>query len=62
MKGVKGSIGRIGTPIDEREYIYFQTRGLELYIEKKIIDELPEGDRNIKVLMGDYGCRLIYLE
>ena len=59
-RGVKGPIGRIGTPINNREYLYFRTLEIELYIEKALIDDLPNQDFNVKVLMGDYGCRLIH--
>ena len=58
-RGIKGPIGRIGKPINNREYAFFQTNGISLYIEKKLIDELPENSGRIKVLMGDYGVRWI---
>ncbi|MFC1811408.1 hypothetical protein ACFL03_01825 [Thermodesulfobacteriota bacterium] len=32
---------------------------IELYIEKGLIDDLPNQDFKVKVLMGDYGCRFI---
>ncbi len=32
---------------------------IELYIEKALIDDLPNQDFKVKVLMGDYGCRFI---
>jgi hypothetical protein len=31
-------------------------KGVELHIEKKLIDELPEIGGRINVYMGDYGC------
>ena len=58
-RSIKGPIGRIGKPINNREYAFFQTDGITLYIEKKLIDELPENKGKIKVLMGDYGVRWI---
>ena len=58
-RGVKGPIGRIGTPINSREYVYFKAMEIELYIEKVLIDDLPNQDFKVKVLMGDYGCRFI---
>ena len=58
-RGVKGPIGRIGTPINRREYVRFKVLDIELYIEKSLIDDLPNQDYKVKVLMGDYGCRWI---
>jgi hypothetical protein len=31
-------------------------RGVELYIEKALVEELPEAGGRINVYMGDYGC------
>ena len=55
MKGVDGPIGRIGKPINNRKYLYFQTQVIGLYIEKSLLDKLPKKGGQIKVLMGDYG-------
>jgi hypothetical protein len=35
---------------------------VELFIEKRLIDELPESGGLINVLMGDYGCWTISFE
>ena len=59
-RGIKGPIGRIGKPINNREYVFFETNGIELYIEKELVDKASENDGRIKVLMGDYGIRSIY--
>jgi hypothetical protein len=53
---VTGPIGRIGRPIDNREYIPVSGNGVELHIEKALVDELPETGGRIGVYMGDYGC------
>jgi len=53
---VNGPIGRIGKPIDKREYLPLKGNGVELYIEKALIDELPDTGGRISVYMGDYGC------
>jgi hypothetical protein len=33
-----------------------RTKGIELHIEKALVDELPAGGGRIHVYMGDYGC------
>jgi hypothetical protein len=53
---VKGPIGRIGGPIDNREYVPVSGKGVDLHIEKALVDELPEGGGRIRIYMGDYGC------
>jgi hypothetical protein len=53
---VEGLIGRIGRPIDDREYASITVKNIHLYIEKKLLNELPEGGGRLPVYMGDYGC------
>jgi len=50
----------IGKPINNREYVFFEANGIELYIEKELVDKVFENDGRINVLMGDYGIRSIY--
>ena len=57
---MKGPIGRIGKPVNNRKYVFFEANGIELYIEKELVDKVSENDWRIKVLMGDYGIRSIY--
>lgn len=59
-RGIKGPIGRIGRPVNNREYVFLEANGIELYIEKELIDKRSENDGRINVLMGDYGVRSIY--
>ena len=54
-KGVKGPIGRIGKPINNRQYYRFDVKGIVLFIENKLIEVLPPTGGMINVLMGDYG-------
>ena len=60
-RGIKGPIGRIGKPINNREYVSFKTNGVELYIEKVLVDKASDNDGRINVLMGDYGARSIQI-
>lgn len=60
-RGIKGPIGRIGKPINNRQYVFFEANGIELYIEKGLVDKASENDEQINVLMGDYGIRSIYI-
>ena len=60
-RGVRGPIGRIGKPINNLQYVFFETNGIELYIEKELVDKASENDERINVLMGDYGIRSIYI-
>jgi hypothetical protein len=53
---VEGPIGRIGKPIDNREYESVIEKNTRLYIEKKLLEDLPEGGGRLPVYMGDYGC------
>ena len=59
-RSIKGPIGRIGKPINNREYVFFKANGIELYIEKLLVDKVSENYGRINVLMGDYGARSIY--
>jgi hypothetical protein len=59
---VKGPIGRIGKPIDDKEYLYFEVNTVGLYLEKNLLEELPEKRGRIKFLMGDYGTWSIQLK
>ena len=59
-RGIKGPIGRIGKPVNKREYVFFEANSIELYIEKELVDNVSENDGQIRVLMGDYGVRSIY--
>jgi hypothetical protein len=36
--------------------------GVELNIEKALVDELPDSGGRIRVYMGDYGCWTIGVE
>lgn len=47
---------RIGKPIDSRECLLLRGNGVELFIEKALIDKLPDTGSLISVYMGDYGC------
>ena len=40
---------------------FFEAMGIELYIEKELVDKVSENDGRINVLMGDYGVRSIYI-
>jgi len=60
-RGIKGPIGRVGAPVTNREYVFFEAMGIELYIEKELVDKVSENDGRINVLMGDYGVRSIYI-
>ena len=42
--------------MDKREYLSLRGNGVELYIEKALVNELPEDGGRINVYMGDYGC------
>jgi hypothetical protein len=46
----------MGKPIDNREYLPLRGSGVELCIEKALVDELPDIGGRINVYMGDYGC------
>jgi hypothetical protein len=59
-RAIKGPIGRIGKPVNNREYVFFEANGIELYIEKELVEKVFENDGRINVLMGDYGIRSIY--
>lgn len=37
----------------------FESKGVELYLAKKLVDGLPPPGGPIKILMGDYGTRTI---
>ncbi len=52
---MEGRIGRIGKSINNRKYLYCCVKGVELYIEKTLVDELPETGGTINALMGYYG-------
>ncbi len=53
---MEGPIGRIGKPIDHREYVSIIGKEIHLYIEKKLLDELADAGGGLPVYMGDYGC------
>ena len=55
------SVG-LAKPINNRRYDLFQVKGMELYIERKLVDALPGFGGMINVLMGDYGCWTISLQ
>ena len=52
---MKGPIGRIGKPVNSKEYLEFEDKGVKLFIEKGLVDELPVEGGRINFLMGDYG-------
>jgi hypothetical protein len=59
---VKGPIGRIGKPINNLAYLHFREKGIQLFVEKKLVDALPESGGRINVLMGDYGAWPVVVE
>jgi len=42
-------------PINDKEYLHFKVKGIQLFVEKKLVDALPESGGLINVLMGDCG-------
>jgi len=42
--------------INNREYLSFRTKEVQVFIEKDLIQEIHESGGVIKVLMGDYGA------
>ena len=41
--------------MNSNEYIEFEDKGVKLFIEKCLVDEMPEEGGRIEALMGDYG-------
>jgi hypothetical protein len=58
---VRGPVGSLGEPDDDRDYIQFQKGKISVFIEKILIDELPDDGGQIDVSFGGFGKKTIFI-
>lgn len=57
----KGTIGRIGNPIKDGEYIEFKNKGITLYMDENILNKIDEKGGTVKFILGNQEF-VIYVE
>jgi hypothetical protein len=58
---VRGPVGSLGNPDDDRDYVLLEKGKISIYVEKAIIDELPDDGGQIDVSFGGFGKKAVYI-
>ncbi len=59
---IRGPVGLIGKPDNCTDYSCLEINGIAVYIHDRIIDEVTQINRWIRVSMGSYGHQIVKLE